>query len=640
MNQSKRVRQEIEKRCHQLFEHQSDDGAWHYCFEGALMTDAYMIILLRTLNLDEGTIIRKLADRLRRQQQTNGTWQAHPDEPSGNLSATTEAYMALLYSGYVDQTEPAMKKAAAYIRAQGGLKKTGVLTRLFLAMNGHYPWPILPVNPAIVVLLPAISPVDFYSLSSYARAHFAPALLAIEHQFSKTSQWTPDLNHLNKKGLRSDQQNDYWPEIQTLSHGTRDRRSFFSNLKDEWYKLNQLPNNLKTKPDRWIEDYILSRIEPNGTLLNYASSTFFMIYGLMAMGYAASSPIIQKAVDGLKGLIWDANDAYHVQNSPSTVWDTGLISYTLLESGIKQDHPGLLKAADYLLNHQQQKYSDWAIHAPKAEPGGWGFSPSNTLHPDMDDTQTVLRTIEHYAKQHQAYHTAYQEGVHWLLSMQNSDGGWAAFERNTDQYFLALLPIKHMRSAAIDPATPDLTGRTLQYLGKHLQLDDNHPKVKAAIKWLKQRQEGNGSWYGRWGVCYIYGTWAAVSGLASVSTGQSNAEAIQRAVKWLTTIQNEDGGWGESCRSDVSKSYVPLSQSTPVQTAWAVDTLIAASEKSHRVIENGIHYLLNATNVTEEATNDPTGVGLPGQFYIRYHSYQYIWPLLALAHYYNKFGKN
>jgi sporulenol synthase len=310
------------------------------------------------------------------------------------------------------------------------------------------------------------------------------------------------------------------------------------------------------------------------------------------------------------------------------------LTYALEESGLPKDSGVLKRSTSYLLRHQQTKKGDWAIHNANVSPGGWGFSENNTINPDVDDTQAALHAIFPYVFQHPNFRSSWNRGVRWLLSMQNKDGGWPAFEKNTDNEWLTLLPFNKIEAAGIDPSSADLTGRTLEFLGSKLKLDLKHPSVKAGVKWLLHNQQKDGSWYGRWGVCYIYGTWAAVTGLKAVGV-PSKAPAIQKAVDWLLQIQHSDGGWGESCSSDVAETFRPLDFSTPSQTAWAVNTLTYALDKNTSELKNGCKYLMKKH--TEKETTYPTGAGLPGSFYIRYHSYNEIWPLLALGQYRKKF---
>jgi sporulenol synthase len=385
---------------------------------------------------------------------------------------------------------------------------------------------------------------------------------------------------------------------------------------------------------------MLERIEDDGTLYSYASSTILMIFALHALGVDARDSRITKAIEGLlgmRGISW--NQQVTIQNSPSTIWDTALISYALQQANINMSTQSIHKANAYLLSKQQHKKGDWSIHNDDAAPGGWGFSESNSMNPDIDDTTAALRAIYYASGADEAYQTASTVGLKWVLSMQNKDGGWPAFEKGVNNHTLTWLKLDGAKAAAIDPSTADLTGRTLEYLGKYTALNHTDRHIKRGIAWLLNQQLGDGSWYGKWGICYIYGTWAAITGLKAVGMS-SDHKAVKKAVKWLLSIQNIDGGWGESCNSDRQMRYIPLHASTPSQTAWALDALIAVHEKPTPEINKGIRRLMALINEDDEWSVYPTGAALPGSFYVHYHSYRYIYPLLALSHYRNKYELN
>ncbi|HET7627559.1 MAG TPA: squalene--hopene cyclase [Bacillales bacterium] len=615
------IRQSIDRRCQRLAQTQASDGSWHYCFEGPLMDNAFTTILLRSLKTDGcEPLIQALARDIMHRQQLNGTWNNYPDEPNGNLSATIQAYTALLYTGVCKRSDENMKKAERFIRAEGGLDHADILTKVMLAMNGHYPWPLIRF-PLSFLLLPSKFPVNFYELSSYARVHFVPVMLCADKKFHIKNASRPDLSHLR---------------LGNMPHWLSFRSSSLSYvLKEQAYKLSQLPFHLFHAGIKQAERYMLDRIEPNGTLCTYASSTIFMVYALLALGYDKHSPAIQNALKGVLSYVWQTKSFIHVQNSPSTVWDTALLTYALERAGLKQNRPVIEKGAAYLLRQQQTKKGDWSIHNPNTAPGGWGFSEHNTINPDIDDTQAALHAIAPFLKLNSRYLNAWHRGVRWLLSMQNDDGGWAAFEKNTGQAWMTLLPVPHMKNAGIDRSTADITGRVLAFLGSRLKLDRTHPRVKAAIRWLMAHQKADGSWYGRWCVCYLYGTWAAVTGLRAVGV-PANAPAIRKAVSFLKQTQRPDGGWGESCTSAAIDKFQPLPFSTPSQTAWAVNALTCCSDDVSPEVEKGCLFLTK-THRAEEISY-PTGIGLPGEFYIRYHSYDEIWPLLALSEFRNKWN--
>jgi sporulenol synthase len=610
---------------------QSDNGSWNFCFEGSsIMTDAYMIILIRTLKwTNEEKLVKALVKRIKSQQALNGSWKVYTDENEGNLSATIEAYFSLLYSGYVAKDDDYMLKAERFILDHGGLAKSDWLTRMMLALNGQIKWPrIVKSIPIEIMIIPKWAPINIYNLVGYARAHWIPIIICSNLDASFVHAQTPKLSHLH---LREAQEEDHrlLDGLKILSH----------YVKNTVKKLSSTPRELRRKAFKNAEHYMIDRIEKNGTLYSYFSASFFMIYSLMALGYDKDHPIIENAFLGMKSYLCrnQSDDSSFIQNSPSTVWDTALLTGALINGGVPIHNDAVTKAGAYLLSRQHDKYGDWAVKNPDVPPGGWGFSDINTIVPDIDDTTAALRVVTVLAQADGRYKKAWNKGVRWLLSMQNDDGGWSAFERNTDNYLLSLIPFRYEDRVLFDPSTADLTGRALYFLGEYTTISKDSEKIVEAIMWLKHNQKEDGSWYGRWGNCYIYGTWAAVTGLKAVGV-PSTDPMISNAINWLLSIQNRDGGWGESCSSDIRNKYVPLHHSTPSQTAWALDALIASSVKPTPQIEKGIHALTGLMAASDWRTEYPTGAAIPGGYYIHYHSYKYIWPLHALGNYRNKYG--
>ncbi|TLS38991.1 squalene--hopene cyclase [Pseudalkalibacillus caeni] len=609
----------------ELLSLQKEDGTWRFCFVNSLITDAYMIIVLRTLEIqgtEEEQIIKSLVQRLLSQQSEDGAWRLYEDEREGNLDATIQAYNALLFSGYVNKNDENMKKAEKSIFRQGGLEKAHPITKAFLAANGQFNWPLNFHIPIGIMLLPRVLPINFFDFSSYGRIHFAPLLVLLDKRFSIQTKWTPDLSNLHRKSLHSIKEE----ELRALLPFAKEMNT-----------LLNIPSDLYQAALKKAEEYMLKRIESDGTLYSYATATFLMVYALLALDYSKSSPVLLQAVNGLKDMICKTETSIHVQNSPSTIWDTSLISYALQEAGISCESTSIEKANDYLLMQQHYKYGDWAIKAPDVAPGGWGFSETNSIHPDVDDTAAALRAITCSTEKSRTYRKAWHRGFNWVLGTQNSDGGWAAFEKDTTNAFLSALPVRNAIDVLVEPSTADVTGRTLEFLGNKVGLRQDHPQVKRAIRWLLKNQEKSGSWYGKWSICYIYGTWAALTGLKAVNISSSN-KAIQKARNWLVTIQHPDGGWGESCKSDEARQFVPLNFSTPSQTSWALDALIACDRQPSSEIDAGIQKLVK-DEWEEDAEIYPTGAGLPGGFYIHYDSYKLIWPLLTLSHYMKKYKK-
>lgn len=572
------VEAEIYKLTDFLIQKQQRDGSWHFCFENGVAVDAYVLMLFRILDIQNETLVRQLHDRVMAEQQPGGDWRWYYDEHEGNLSASIDAYHALLYSGYSRPEDEHMVRARRYIQSQGGLAKaSGVLTKAILAATGQRTWPkSISVIPVELVLFPDYMPINLYEFSGYSRVHLIPMLIMADLNFSITSEWAPDLSDLQiSRHIEEEEEH-------------QEHREIIDSIRVGIRRLLGSPRSIHEAALRKAERFMLDRIESDGTLYSYASTTVLMVLALLALGYDKQHPVIMRAVQGLTSLQFRLNfKATTIQNSPSTIWDTALITYALQESGIVEDHPSVRRAADYLLARQHDKTADWSVHNRGTVPGGWGFSESNTLNPDVDDTTAALRAIHglSYNDPDQVYQHAASRGLNWVISMQNKNGGWPAFEKNTDKEMLTWLAIDGAKSAAIDPSGADLTGRTLEYLGRFCGFSTEHLFIKRGAEWLISNQEQDGSWYGRWGICYIYGTWAAVTGLRATGI-PADHPTIRKAADWLLHIQNPDGGWGESCTSDRLMRYVPLGASNPSQTAWALDALISVqSEPSPAVIK-------------------------------------------------------
>lgn len=619
---------EIDRLTAFLIDQQQQDGSWHFCFENGIVIDAYVIILFRILNIQNEALIRQLHDRILAEQQPAGFWQLYRDEEDGNLSTSVEAYYSLLYSGYSKVTDEPMLRAKHYIQSKGGIGKvTSTLTRVILAATGQSKWPLSVSSiPLEVLLFPAYFPINYFEFSGYSRVHLTPMLIMADRRFSISTANAPNLSDLIETRIESD------------GPASRGYQELQDVIQSGLNRILGSPHYIHEVARAKAEQFMLQRIESDGTLYSYATSTILMVFALLALDYDQQHPLIVNAIHGLTSMQCRSDAKTTMQNSPSTVWDTALITYALQEAEKPDDHFAIKQAASYLLSRQQHKTADWSIHNPDTIPGGWGFSESNTINPDVDDTTAVLRVIRGLSMTHPSYQEPWNLGLNWALSMQNKDGGWPAFEKNTNKEMLTWLAIDGAKSAAIDPSEADLTGRTLEYLGNFAGLDMRQEFIKRGTKWLIQHQEKDGSWYGRWGVCYIYGTWAALTGLQAVGLPPEH-DTLKKGAEWLLSIQNADGGWGESCHSDRLLRYVPLGESTPSQTAWALDALIAVKPEPTPEVDRGIQRLIASMHEEDWKSSYPTGAGLPGNFYSNYHSYRYIWPLITLSHYRKKYGQ-
>ncbi len=344
----------IDRLISRLQKEQETDGSWRFCFETGTMTDAYTIILLRSLGIAENELIRRLAERIARRQGVDGGWKLFPDETPGNLSATVEAYFALLYSGYRRKTDESMLAAKRFILSRGGLSNVSLVTRIMLSLAGQLPW-MKHFLPLEIMLLPPVSPVDFFDFSSYARVHIAPILVVHQQKFAVKPKNAPDLSDLAGKSSAAEKHVPAWQILYDL-------------IRRGAGHVPLLPEALSTLGLRTAERFMLERVEPDGTLYSYFSATFLMIFALLALGYPLHHPAIYRAIGGIKGLACQAAGLPHIQEATSTVWDTALLSYALQTAGVPPSAPMIAKANAYLLSRQQRRYSDWAVR----NPGGAG----------------------------------------------------------------------------------------------------------------------------------------------------------------------------------------------------------------------------------------------------------------------------
>lgn len=613
------VEQAITQLSRHLLEVQQPDGRWSFCFEGGVMTDVYQVLLLKMMGIEDVKMTDSLLNRILAQQTAEGTWKLFADEKEGNRSATIEASLALLYSKRYTTQDDLLKRVKEFLQ-QGTSSPSSLaaLTKVVLTILGHLSWSSQPRIPVEFLLLPTWSPINFFDIVGYARVHVAPILLLADRQFTVKLPEQGRIKEWLAPGL--------FPWLRTHEQDVSFQEAILHT-----FSLN--PTYWHQQARNRGREFMLQRVEADGTLYSYFTTTFLMVLALRALGYSPNHPVIQRAMTGVKSFLFPLSQGAHLQVTDSTIWDTSLILYALQEAGISPQHPSIGKGVRYLLARQQSRVGDWALRNAHVLPGGWGFSDVNTLNPDVDDTSACLRAIHPVAKQHPA---AWRHGVNWLLSMQNADGGWPAFEKNTDKPWLKILPYPDAIHVLGDPSTADLTGRALEFIGHGLGWGQEQLAVKRAVEWLVRHQERDGSWRGRWGICYIYGTWAALTGYAAVHLPREHP-SVTKGLQWLLSKQNPDGGWGESCRSDQEKRYISLGISTPSQTAWALDALIAYYDQPTPQIERGIQCLLHLLNQNNWATTYPTGAGLAEQFYVNYHSYRYIWPLVTLGHYRKKY---
>ncbi|MBK7930816.1 MAG: squalene--hopene cyclase [Bryobacterales bacterium] len=558
--------------------------------------------------------IRKAARAILDAQMPDGGWSIYEPGPA-EINATVRAYTALKMAG-MDMDHPRMRQALGMVHKLGGIQACNSYTKINFSLFDLFPRKFCPTIPPELMILPG----NFlYEMSSWTRSIIVP--LSIVQAIGKTKP-TP--------GLR---------RVDELTHPRRKfalaRRDRIANLfvaADKLFKRWERQNvrRIRQEAIREAEEWMLQHLEHSEGLGAIYPGMMYGIMALDALGYERDHPDLIREIRHFDNLMLEGPESLIFQPAKSPVWDTAIAAYALGELG-QLDSPSLAAAADWLLDKEIRRKGDWARKRPDLRPSGWAFEFDNEFYPDIDDTAMVLLALLH-AKSNDQERQARAEAraVNWLLGMQSSDGGWAAFDVDNNWEFLNMVPFAD-HNAMLDPTCPDITGRTLESLCRR-GFDYRDEPIARGIDYLLSHQEADGSWYGRWGVNYVYGTFLAIRGLAA-SGSPDVAPAMDRGARWLKSVQNPDGGWGESCRGYDTGRY-ERAVSTPSQTAWAVLGLIAAGKARSAEAVRGVQWLKGnqrPDGTWEESIT--TGTGFPRVFYISYHLYRDYFPIYALAAY-------
>lgn len=606
-----------------LLGRQARDGFWHFPLEANVTMDAEYLFFRRYLGLPESGRERRVADHILSTQGGDGGWSLFPGA-KGHVSLTIEAYFALKLAGHRAEEEP-LRRAREFIRAHGGLARASVFTRSFLASFGQFPWGGLPSMPVELVLLPTWFPVHLYALSSWARETVVPMTLLLHQQRQVRVAVEERLDEL-------------WlapPTAETIgfprSPDLLTWRNFFLTLDRSLKFLGRhVPwNPLRPRALRRAEEWILERQDPNGGWGGIQPPMVNAVMALHAIGYPTDHPVIARGIEAVEDFLAPAGDGLFLQPCVSPTWDTALGLKALLDSGLAPAHPALLRGADWLLDRQIFEPGDWSVNNPDLDPGGWAFEFENRWYPDVDDTAVILLQLDRIPGPEAKRRRALARGLAWAMGMQSRNGGWAAFDRDNDRAFLNEIPFADLE-AMIDPPSEDLTGRLLELLGQ-FGFDRGSGRVRRGRDFLLGHQRPDGSWWGRWGANFIYGTWSALAGLRSIGEDPGSAP-VRRAVEWLKRHQNTDGGWGESLESYADESQAGKGTSTPSQTAWALLGLLAGEDGISPALERGAKYLVDTQQEDGAwAEEEWTGTGFPRHFYLRYDGYRVYFPLMALG---------
>ena len=620
--------QSIESSRDYLLSVQNGEGYWVDELEANVTISAEYIFFMHFTGRLDPVKQDKVVNYLLHKQREDGSW---PLFYGGlcDINSTVESYMALKMAGLPADREE-MVRARQAVFANGGIKKTRVFTKMFLAMFGQLSWDDCPAVPAEIILLPNWFPFNIYEISSWSRGTVVP--LSVVRSFEPVHE-LPEGHDVQELFTEKDQDLGFKP------NGLP-----FTNWRDTFIYLDRFikfVGKFPFKPFRKkalgkVEEWTLRHQEDEGDFAGIQPAMFNALLALHLLGYPKDHPACVKGMEAVDRFMLEKDGRLWMQACVSPLWDTAICANALLDSGLPSDHPALVRAGEWIISKQVTTRGDWKVKNPNAEPGGWAFEFYNELYPDTDDTAEILLFLNRVEITDNRWKLSEcQRAMDWLLRMQSKSGGWGAFDVDNDKEVLNEVPFADHK-ALLDPATVDVTSRILWMLAKW-GFNKQHPQVKRAIEFVKERQEIDGCWFGRWGVNYIYGTFLALNGLRAI--GEDMKDRFSRkAVRWLESHQNEDGGWGETCQSYTEPSLRGRCKSTASQTAWALLGLIAADEAQSSVVERGVAYLIDTQKKSGEFSgswweDEFTGTGFPIHFFIKYHMYQHFFPLMALSRY-------
>jgi squalene-hopene/tetraprenyl-beta-curcumene cyclase len=609
-----------------LLARQFADGYWRFDLEADTTIPAEYMLLQHYL----GTVNReresRLAAYIRSRQLPDGSWPLYEGGP-GNISATVKAYFALKLAR-TTPAAPEMQRARQWVLTHGGAECSNVFTRICLALFGQVPWRTVPAMLTEIIWLPRwfffnLSRVSYWSrcvivplLILFARrpVHRVPPEFGIGELFVSKPL---ELVHIDRfvRGLK----------LKNLFIALDRTLKMMDGLVPAW---------IRERSVRRCEEWTRAHMQGEGGNGGIFPAMANAVMALTELGYDRDDPDLARGIKAIEDLVLDDGSESYVQPCVSPIWDTCLSLCAVSECGLSDRHPAVKSAIEWLFDKQVFVRGDWAANAPDLDSGGWAFQFENELYPDVDDTgMVVMALLRADAHRHPNWRRRIGLAVNWVIGMQNSDGGWGAFDIDNHYIYLNNIPFAD-HGALVDPSTADLTARCIEMLAM-LGYDRSFPPIARGLDFLRRDQKEFGGWYGRWGVNYVYGTWAVLVALGALGE-DPHQPYIRKAVDWLKSIQNTDGGWGEDCNTYDDPSLHGCGASTASQTAWAVLGLMAVGEVDSECVERGIHYLLrNFETGSGWKETAYTGTGFPRVFYLRYHGYSHYFPLWALGVYRN-----
>jgi squalene-hopene/tetraprenyl-beta-curcumene cyclase len=637
----------LERACEHLLSLQNGAGWWQGELQTNVTMDAEDMLLREFIGVRLPDETERSAAWIRSQQREDGTWANFQGGP-GELSTTIEAYWALRLAGDPAESEH-MRRAAAFVRAQGGIERARVFTHVWLALFGLWSWEEVPALPPEIVLLGGWAPLNVYDFACWARQTIVALSLVKAHRPVRALGF--DLDELCCGEHPRERRPASW-HGRLLAGLDRVLRAY------ERHPIGPLRALALGRAERWI----VCRQETDGSWGGIQPPWVYSLMALHLCGYSLEHAVMRSGLEGLDRFMVEDEDDSRAVGAPaglsrrleacqSPVWDTALAMIALSDAGVAGDDPAMVAAARWLLGEEVSMIGDWAVARRGLAPGGWAFEFANVNYPDVDDTAEVVLALRRVAGAVSVARGAACDGnngssataglrseidaaigraQHWVRGMQSSDGGWGAFDADNTCSLVRELPFLDF-GEVIDEPSADVTAHAVEMLAVLDLLDT--PAARRGVRWLISQQEPDGSWFGRWGVNHVYGTGAAVPALiaAGVAPGE---ECIRRAIGWLARHQNEDGGWGEDPRSYDDPAWIGRGESTASQTAWALLALHAAGARidSQPALGRGVDWLV-ANQRSDGTWDEPqyTGTGFPSDYYINYHLYRLVFPIAALG---------